>query len=375
MLHHDRHILAYRPGMILSLLIAFLPACGEDSLGPERALRQPGPTVGLLLEKADSTVAGVVGNSLPGTWRPFGPSSPWNTPIAPGAAKHPDSDTIITHMASKASHLTFARTFTIPVWVVDYSRMNLVPVRSDRIFDWWDTDRDGWSDVGVPITRDMWPEQTSDGHICIVDPAAGVSWEMSRFAWIGATPTCTTFNLWTLLGVGHGNPNEGDRWGTRGGRGSGFPLIAGLLRPEEIEVGEIRHALVFTFSEVRMADDGSNIFLWPPACRADGEHVGPQYPIEGMRFQLDPAAGESDFSAWGLTPEARVVARALQTYGMFLGDKGGDMKIQVQLLARDSNEHREIWNDRLRGIYRAIERIPTSRLRVVYTGEPTVKAD
>ena len=94
-----------------------------------------------------------------------------------------------------------------------------------------------------------------------------------------------------------------------------------------------------------------------------------------MRFQLDPAADDSDFAAWGLTAQARVVARALQTYGMFLGDRGGDMKVQVQLLAKDSNSHRRIWDSRLAGIYRAIERIPTSRLRVVYTGEPTIKAD
>jgi hypothetical protein len=191
---------------------------------------------------------------------------------------------------------------------------------------------------------------------------------------VNRVPHCTTFNIWSLGGPGVGNSNEGDRWGTRGGRGSGFPLIAGLLRPEEVEVGEIRHALTFTFSEVRGMADGSDIFIAPPACRGDGDFVGTQYPIEGMLFQLDPEATNADFDAWGLTAEGRIVARALQLYGMFLGDRGGDMKIQVQLLSPNASKHRSLWDARLPDLYRTVEKIPTNRLRVIYTGEPTIKS-
>lgn len=366
----DRHTSTHHSVMILALLAVLLPACGDDAAGPDRASIEGDVDIASDSRSTD----GVLGNSLPGYWRPFHSGSPWNTPIAPDARTHPDSDLIIGHMVSRQDRLGFSRSYIPPVWVVDATRIAPVAVRSDVIFDWWDVGRDGWSDVGVPLTREMWPEQTSDGHITIVDPAWGVAWEMSRFEWPeGGPPTCTTFNIWTLRGPGYGNPNEGWRWGTRGGRGAGFPVIAGLLRPEEVEYGEIRHALVFTFTEVRRAEDGSDMFLWPPACRADGEHVGRQYPIEGMLFQLDPAATDADFDDWGLSADARTVARALQTYGMYLGDRGGDMKIQVQLLSKDTSEHRAMWDDRLPGIYRSIERIPTNRLRIVYTGEPTVK--
>jgi hypothetical protein len=219
----------------------------------------------------------------------------------------------------------------------------------------------------------MWPEQTSDAHICIIDPYVGIAWEMSRFSWEGEHPQCTTFNLWNLRLNGYGDPRQGNRWQTRGGRGSGFPLIAGLLRPEEVESGEIRHPLVFTFSEIRRGDNGGDLFQWPPACRSDGERTGTQYPIEGMLVQLDPSANESDFNDWGLTPEARIVARALQKYGMYLCDRGGDMKIQVQLLSKDTDEHRDLWDGQFPGIYNSVEDIPTDRLRVVHTGAPTVK--
>ena len=377
-----RHLLCYAriPTLMISLLaiIFFAAACGEGPVEPN--------TGGFDDDVAESSSAGdvldilnaegVLGNSLPGNWRPFSAESPWNKTISSSAPKHPNSDQIIAYMNSKSSNLAVSRSYTIPIWVVDASKMTPVAVRSDKIFDWWDQNRDGWSDVGAPIIPSMWQEQTNDGHICIVDPLCNVAWEMSRYSWPSPDPPqCTTFNIWNLRLNGYGNPEEGYRWGTRGGRASGFPEIAGLVRPEEIDTGEIRHALVFTFSEIRRADDGRKIFQYPPACRSDGSAIGAHFPIMGMRFQLDPAATDREFNSWGLTPEAKIVARALQKYGMFLGDRGGDMKIQVQLLSKDPNLHYDLWQDHAPGLYNAVENIPTDRLRIVYTGAPTLKAD
>jgi len=234
-------------------------------------------------------------------------------------------------------------------------------------------DRDSWSDVGIPITMEMWAEPTPDGHICIIDPFKKQSYEMSRFSFLAdGTPTSTTFNIWDLQDTGVGDSNQGSRWKARGGRGSGFPIIAGLIRPEEVAAGEIRHALVFTFSRNRLAENGSKIFL-PPACRSDGKYVGTQYPIEGMQFQLDPALTEKDFDAWGLSREGKIVARALQNYGMYVGDNGGAMALQVQLLAPTPEEHYQMWEELFPGFYKNIERIPTNRFRIIYTGEPIIK--
>ncbi len=322
----------------------------------------------------DYSHAGVIGNSLPGTWRPFETTSPWNTPIPTGAPTHPDSAGIMAGVTATMGNVRLSRSYTIPVWVVNGDNLTPVRVRSDYIFDFWDTDRDGWSDIGIPLTPEMWAEGTSDGHICIVDPFRRMAYEMSKFSRLDdGTPTCTTFNVWATDGRGHGDPNEGRRWQVRGGRGSGFALIAGLIRPEELTAGEIRHALAFSYPTNRMADDGSNIFLLPPACRSDGRYAGASYPIEGMRFQLDPAATEADFTAWGLNREGKIVARALQKYGMFVGDNGGAMVIYAQLLRPTGDENVAEWERLFPGIFHNIERIPTSRLRVVYTGAPTTK--
>jgi len=365
------------------VLTAVLPMLLMGACGQEPALAPAGDSGGGLLVGAIGDRAltelpvdrenGLLGQSLPGSWRPFADDSPWNTPIPADAQVRAGSEPVMAYVAGQADNIRFSREYTIPVWVVSSRDIDPVIVRSDRIFDRWDRDRDGWSDVGVPLLPSMWGEPTSDGHICIIDPVTSTAWEMSRFEWTGdGTPQCTTFNIWDLSGSGCGDHNEGDRWQTRGGRGSGFPIIAGLVRPEEIEAGEIRHALVFTFSSCRMSASGDDMFLAPPACRADGKSVGSQYPIEGMCFQLDPQLDDGDFDAWGLSDRARIVARALQTYGMYLSDRGGDMALQIQLLDEDPTLHRAKWEDRLPGFYSSIERIPTDAFRIVELGAEEV---
>jgi hypothetical protein len=321
----------------------------------------------------DFSSQGIIGQNLPGTWRAFSETSLWNKEIPPDALTHPDSEIIIAYASAEARNIRLPNIYTIPLWIVNSDTMPHVKVRSDKIFDTWDKDEDGWSDVGVPITKSMWAEPTRDGHICIIDPFKKIAWEMSRFRFLeDGTPSCTTFNIWDLTGTGAGTPFEGKRWWARGGRGSGFPVIAGLIRPEELAAGEIRHALEFSFSKNRRGDKGQTILL-PPACRSDGKYKGRQYPIEGMQFQLDPALTDKDFDAWGLNREGKIVARALQRYGMYLGDNGGPMALKVQLLAPSVEGNRKRWEELFPGFYENIKRIPTNKFRVVYTGEPLMK--
>ncbi|MBF0488119.1 MAG: hypothetical protein HQK98_08145 [Nitrospirae bacterium] len=312
--------------------------------------------------------------SLPGDWRPFSDESPWNKPIPADAKTHPNSELIMKTLEAEAKNIRLAKIFAIPVWVVDSKKTPLTKVRSTKIFDTWDKNQAGVSDVAIPVTKEMWGEPTDDGHICIVDPAAGTSWEMSVYRWRkdDDTPKCTTFNIWDLKGSGVANPKGSKRWFLIGGRGAGFPLIAGLIRPEEVKHGEIRHAMIFTFPKNRKPETGDAIFI-SPAARSDGAVKGEQYPIEGMRFQLNPALTEKDFDGWGLNKEGKVVAKALQKYGMYLGDNGGAMAVQAQLLAPDSDDNQKKWDDLLPGFYKSVAKIPTNQFRVIYTGEPVVK--
>lgn len=343
---------------VLITLLAFglTPGCGglngsvrgkQDLAGPEiKVTRSPG-------------------QSLPGSWRPFSDDSPWNSPVPAGAEVHPLSGSIIASMAARTPSIRFGNSYLVPVWVVNSGDMPVYPARSSYPFDIWDLDNDFIPETGVPISPAIWGEQTEDGHIVIIDTTYQLSWEMSRFQGIaGDTIRCSTFNVWDLKGSGTGNPGEGKRWRSRGGRGSGFPNIAGLVRPEEIIAGEIRHALAFTSTRVKKDE------FYYPASRSDGKHEGNDDPAEGMLFQLNPNLNETDFRSWGLSEGAVVVARALQKYGMYLCDVGGDFALQVQLLDKDSDRHRIKWDSISPGLYSSVSRIPVNEFRLIRTGEP-----
>ncbi len=380
--------------LLISLVLA-LSACSQPT--EDRASARPpiappsreNVTLGDFdFHPGDYSESTLIGNSLPGTWRPFAASSPWNTPIAPHTPSHPESENIITFATSQAKHLRIINSYLPPIWVVNASnarsqsarapaaanQLQWVHLRSPNIFDTWDRDRNGETDIPIPLSKGMYPEPTRDGHICIIDPFLKRAYEMSKYdGWKREHPHCTTFNIWDLTGSGVGDPNAGTKWWARGGRGSGFPVIAGLLRPEELAAGKIRHALIFTFSKNRKAVDNRNIMMHPPACRSDGRYIGSQYPIEGMQFQLNPSLTEDDFNKWGLTPEGKVLARALQEYGMFLGDNGGDMALVVQLLGPSRTENRNAWDSRFPGFYDTVNTIPVSQFRVVDTGKATLR--
>ncbi|HET7179457.1 MAG TPA: chitobiase/beta-hexosaminidase C-terminal domain-containing protein, partial [Chryseosolibacter sp.] len=281
------------------------------------------------------------------------------------ARVHENSEAIISRMSSASKNIRFGNYYIIPLWVVNADRMPRYKAKAAYPFDIWDCDNDLITDIGVPIDTTMWGEQTKDGHIIVIDTVYDLSWEMSRFKGIqDGMINCSTFNVWDLNGNGVGDPDEGVRWKARGGRGSGFPNIAGLIRPQEIQSGEIRHALAFTFSTNKKDE------FYYPACRTDGRYELADAPAEGMRFQLNPQLTDEDFESWGLSPGAKVVARALQRYGMYLCDNGGDMALQLQLLDRKTEVNRKKWDDLSPGLYTSISKIPTAEFRVLDTGKP-----
>jgi hypothetical protein len=91
---------------------------------------------------------------------------------------------------------------------------------------------------------------------------------------------------------------------------AGLPILPGLVRYEEVAAGEIRHALRFTAPRTRRA------YVWPARHFASSD-TDPALPPMGQRFRL-----RADADLTGFSPEALVVARALQTYGMILADNG-----------------------------------------------------
>ena len=106
--------------------------------------------------------------------------------------------------------------------------------------------------------------------------------------------------------------------------------------------------------------------------RSDGSGANSdEIPTEGHLFRLDPSLTDWDFEQrWNVTSEwAKRVARALQRYGMFNGDNGGDMAISFQALGRNKDANDREWNSKFPGMIDQVDNIPTNMFRVIYTEE------
>jgi uncharacterized protein (TIGR03437 family) len=91
---------------------------------------------------------------------------------------------------------------------------------------------------------------------------------------------------------------------------AGLPILAGLVRYDEVASGEIRHAIRFTAPATRRA------YIWPARHYASSR-TGLEYPPMGQRFRL-----RADYDISGFPREVQVILRALQRYGLILADNG-----------------------------------------------------
>jgi hypothetical protein len=259
---------------------------------------------------------------------PYDADSPWNTPVG-DAAVHSDSAAYISALADNDRPLTSdPDQYTIPVYMFDDD----TPRRTVGLSGYFSIyEGDDWSRTGhgtgptieqVPIPEGATPSAGMDGQIVIWDPRAGIEYAFWQFA-RDAEGNYTATN-------GYRYPTTAGHYGRfadgLAGRGAGLPYLGGLVRKWEIEQGRIDHALAFAY------DTPSAAFVFP-ASKSDGgllDGLGGTELPEGTRLQLDPTATETDYDAWGLSAPAKIIARALQVYGMYVVDCSGSSKIFLE---------------------------------------------
>ena len=105
-----------------------------------------------------------------------------------------------------------------------------------------------------------------------------------------------------------------------------MPILAGLVRYDEVASGEIRHALRFTVPQTRRA------YVWP-ARHFASSLTGAEYPPMGQRFRL-----RGDFDISGFSSEVQVILQALKIYGMIVADNGASWFITGAPDERWNNE-------------------------------------
>jgi hypothetical protein len=170
------------------------------------------------------------------------------------------------------------------------------------------------SDAGpYPIPSDAPVEGGADAdgdrHVLVVDRDACLLYEMfdahpnQDGSWSGGSGA--VFDL-------RSNALRPDGWTSADA--AGFAILPGLVRREEVEAGEIAHALRFTSAHIRHA------YVWPARHRATcGGHGATDLavPPMGQRFRL-----QASFDVSGFSHDTQVILTALKRYGMLLADCG-----------------------------------------------------
>jgi hypothetical protein len=162
----------------------------------------------------------------------------------------------------------------------------------------------------VPIPLGTEADPGSDGHLAVWHN--GTHREYDFWIYGGSASPSTTGSGGTCLTDGHdGGINPG-----HGAVATSMPMLATLLRPEELIAGLIQHSLAW----VGNATAGVRTGFVFPAIGGDGNTSNADAPQEGSLFQLNPSY---NVAASGLPSWEKTIATCLQTYGMYLVDKGG----------------------------------------------------
>jgi serine/threonine-protein kinase len=161
---------------------------------------------------------------------------------------------------------------------------------------------------------------TTDGdcHLIVVERDEQRLYEMWRANIEGDTFYGGCLAVWDLTRV-YGERGRGGQ--CTSADAAGFPIAPLLFSADEVAAGEIAHAIRFILPNPSIR---AGVYVHP-ATHAGGPSGPPTAPPYGVRLRL-----RADFPLDSLPNDgARVVARAMQRYGMLLAD-GGDIALTAQ---------------------------------------------
>lgn len=307
--------------------------------------------------------AASTGGSSSGPWRPFDDQSPWNTPIPASASVDPDNQAMVDDLGVSSQWPFLGiniKGYSIPLHWTNDSQPK-VQVDSAVGGEGFPGTNGMNGTAMVPVPPAAAPDPESDHHMLLVHENRAIAWDFWDASFDGKKWSCGLCATSNLTGSGvrplaEGNPTW---WTSHGSRACGFPLIAGLIRVEEMEAGEIRHALILAYPHIRAG------LYTPPASTAQAKVGTDAIKTRGVpcggRVQLDPTL---DLDTLGLTPSGKIVAKALQIYGAYVGDYSG----AVNVYADGSPSAQAKWDAGLLDTYEVKDQLPLSKFRVLKLG-------
>jgi hypothetical protein len=299
---HERLVLTGRPCCVRVLGIRASRKVATEPLAPVTDAPIPAPVV--------------AGGTVP---RLFAATSVWNSPLPPGEPLDPASGTLVNTLTNIVAANLSARSGP---WIqTSDSSTPLYQVPADQPTSRVQLDAGSWAVTlqaafqAVPIPSDARPAAGPDGHLTIWQPSTDRLWELYR-----ARPAADGWHADFGGAIMHVSESPGyytplswpgaiPQWGATA---TSLPVIAGTMLISELQSGTIPHALAVAVPFAR-----AGMFTWP-AQRTDGTSTDPASIPEGARFRLDPTL---DIAALGLPPMTRMMAEAVQRYGMIVRDQ------------------------------------------------------
>jgi hypothetical protein len=237
-------------------------------------------------------------------------NSYWHMKIPANVRLHPNSAEMVNWLKSKDGHndghpFINYKLWTAPVYEV-YEASQTVVVYDYVHNQYYD----------VPIPAGAKPSEDADHQLVIIDWYQRKTWDFWNLQYVDGEWRAGAAYVWGLDGTGV-SPNG--QW-TVGG--ASIPLTAGIIRDEEIEAGVINHPLLCSLHTPK-----ANRKVYPPAATADGRTYDTWAIPEGARIQLNP---DLDLDSLGLSRTAKIIAKALQEYGMVVKESAGSFAIYAE---------------------------------------------
>lgn len=250
-----------------------------------------------------SAYRSVTGKLYPG-------STAWSQPVPSDAATDAASkrwvDYIIERQSQRSKDGPFLaiRRYAVPVWVGS-SKDPVMKITACRSYPCRNV-----AGTRLRVPRGAKADLGTDGHMVLVDQRREIAYDLFKAQKNG--------NTWSGAGGGRTRYRTSrSATGRRSGATAAHSaLLAGLIRPQEIRRGRIDHALQATIPGIGSGE---------PRCPAVANVPttdDPDAPPEGTRFQLSPSVNVGELEVPRIV---RVIARALQRYGMIVVDNGGQI--------------------------------------------------
>lgn len=271
-------------------------------------------------------------------FRAFTADSYWNTP-ATGARVHPDSEAIIDFLRSDST--ADGCTLLSGIGSNEWGMPIYWASASDREYDVESTKYDVPPEFGsLRIPLGAKPMRGSDHEMVVYDLDRGTVAQLYRARYDEDR------DRWTVRGGSiayldsnglDGSLPESDDPRNRG-TFRGYNGAVAAIRRDEVQKGSVEHV-------VKVGVNTAHVDHVFPMTGSDGDLKKQRAPKQGMRLRI---RSDVDLERYDLHPQALVIARALQTYGMMVADStGGPVELKLEDAANGREPAWEIREDAL----------------------------